>query len=111
MAYRKVCKPYYQGGLGIRFASLVNKAYNLKLYWDLLNSNEDWALLLKVMVVKNGSLIHHHISSSIWSNIKEEQNEISSDTYILIGNGRNTIFWLEPWCRPTLMSDIFWLEP
>lgn len=40
VAWHKVCKPYVEGGLGIRSLIALNSASNLKLCWDLHNSDE-----------------------------------------------------------------------
>lgn len=38
VAWKKLCKPQSQGGLGIRSLSQLNAAGNLKLCWDMLHS-------------------------------------------------------------------------
>lgn len=42
VSWKKTCKPLTEGGLGIRSLTLLNESTNLKLCWDMLNSQEDW---------------------------------------------------------------------
>jgi hypothetical protein len=48
VAWKKVCKSLSEGGLRIISLGTLNEASNLKLCWDLLNSQDQWAILLKV---------------------------------------------------------------
>lgn len=65
VAWKKVCKPLNEGGLGIRSLITLNEATNLKLCWDLLHSNEAWAQLLRKRVFRETRAINHHIFSSL----------------------------------------------
>lgn len=56
----------------MRYLLVVNGASNMKLSWEMLNSNEDWVMLLKARAFRSGVLISLHISSFIWNNIKGE---------------------------------------
>lgn len=51
VAWKSVCKPLTEGGLGIRNLRVLNEASNLKLGWDLYNSDEPWANLLQSRVL------------------------------------------------------------
>jgi hypothetical protein len=41
VAWKKICKPFSDGGLGLRSLVTLNDATNLKLCWDLFNSMDD----------------------------------------------------------------------
>jgi len=45
VAWKKICKPYEEGGMGLRNLISLNEAFNLKLCWDLMQSEEDWAIV------------------------------------------------------------------
>jgi ribonuclease HI len=102
VSWKKVCRPYAQGGLNIRSLISLNKATNLHLCWKLLTSQCSWAKLIRDRVCKNHTYIRHHISSSIWSSVKEEVGEIDSNTSWLIGNGEQINFWTDKWCGDSL---------
>ncbi|CAJ2663194.1 unnamed protein product [Trifolium pratense] len=52
-----VCSTLDEGGLGVRSLSSLNQASNLKLIWDLMNSNILWASFLRSRVVRNKNFI------------------------------------------------------
>lgn len=104
-----ICKPFDQGGLPLRALSMINKASNLKLCWDLANSVKDQTILLKAIVLRGGFHIHHHVPSSIWSSIKGEWEKVSSNSIVIIGNCTNTNFQLDSWCGLPLIDYI--LDP
>lgn len=66
VAWHKVCKPLKEGDIGIKCLITLNEASNLKLCWDLKNSQEPWAILIRNRAFNNiGSSIFHLFSSSL----------------------------------------------
>jgi hypothetical protein len=80
VAWKKVCRPYSQGGLNIRSLIMLNKATNLKLCWTIFTSKCSWAKLLRDRVLRGNNIFQHHIFSSIWSSVKEEFNVIMTNS-------------------------------
>ncbi|CAJ2672049.1 unnamed protein product [Trifolium pratense] len=101
-SWKKICRPLSQGGLNLRSLSKLNKATNLKLCWNLFNSQTSWAILLRDRVFRKGKTIQHHIFSSIWSSIKDEFAVIMENTIWLLGNGEEINFWNDNWCGAPL---------
>jgi hypothetical protein len=106
VAWKKVCRPLSEGGLGIRSLITLNEASNLKLCWDLLNSQEQWAILLKSRVIRGQSCITYHIFSSIWSGIKNEFNVVLENSSFILGNGMDILFWTDTWCGDVSLADL-----
>jgi hypothetical protein len=92
VSWKKICRPVSQGGLNIRSLTSLNAASNLKLCWNILNSDTSWAKLLRDRVLRNRRTIHHHIYSSIWSSAKDEFQTIMDNTSWLLGDGKNINF-------------------
>jgi len=67
VAWNKVCRPFKEGGLGIKNLSDINEAGNLKVCWDIMQSDLQWAQLLRSRVLRNKKPINYHVSSSVWS--------------------------------------------
>ena len=86
---KKLCLPLNQGGLNIRSLINLNNASSLKMCWTFLHSQKSWASLLKERVLRSISTIQHHISSSLWSSMKEEFKVITENSIWLLGNGEN----------------------
>jgi len=72
VSWHKVCKSVKEGGLGIRKLSDINEVGNLKNCWDIMQSNLQWAQLVRSKVLRNNKSIKHHIFSSIWSSEKHK---------------------------------------
>jgi hypothetical protein len=106
MAWHKVCTPLNDGGLGIKSLSKLNEATNLKLCWELLQSNMQWAKFLRHRVLKGSTPISYHIFSSIWSSVKNKFHDVCSDYTWQIGNGEEINFWLDPWCGDPLVVSL-----
>lgn len=70
VSWKTLCFLIKHGGLGLRSHIFLNEARSLKLCWDLMQSVELWAKLLKARVKISFGFIRHHIYSSPWSSIK-----------------------------------------
>ena len=70
VAWKKVCVDLDERGLGIRSLINLNEETNLKLCWEVMQSQEQWSCLLRSRVIRKSTCISHHIFSSIWSEIK-----------------------------------------
>ncbi|CAJ2632471.1 unnamed protein product [Trifolium pratense] len=105
-SWKKICRPFAQGGLNLRSLSKLNKVTNLTLCWSLMNSQSSWATLLKDRVFRKKRIIKHHIFSSLWSSIKDEFGVIMDNSTWILGNGEDINFWNDNWCG-TSLSDLF----
>lgn len=92
IAWHKVCKPYSEGGFGIRKISSINDAANLKLRWDFSSSSNQWAQLLRHRVMRNNIPISYHIFPSIWSGIKSNFPTVTEKSRWNIGDGKTINF-------------------
>ncbi|CAJ2633282.1 unnamed protein product [Trifolium pratense] len=106
VAWKKVCAPYEEGGLGLRSLITINEAANLKLCWDLMNSVEDWASILKNRVLRNGKVVNYHVYSSLWSSIKQEATTILENSCWKVGSGCSIDLWTDSWCGNALAETL-----
>jgi len=106
VAWKTICIPIDEGGLGIRSLSKLNEAANLKLCWDLMHSDNQWAHFLRSRVLRNNTFIGYHIFSSIWSGIKTQAYHVLNNSTWLIGDGHRINFWNHDWCGTPLV-DLF----
>ncbi|GAU26296.1 hypothetical protein TSUD_55940 [Trifolium subterraneum] len=60
-SWRKICRPFSQGGLNYRSLSKLNKGTNLKLCWNFINSHCSWAKLVKDRVIRGPVLGQGHL--------------------------------------------------
>ena len=106
VAWHKVCSPINEDGLGIRSLSKVNEDANLKLCWEMMQSNLPWAQFLRNRVLKKNVPISYHISSSIWTSVKHKYQEVIFNSSWLLGNGQDINFWKDLWCRNSIVSSL-----
>ncbi|GAU15839.1 hypothetical protein TSUD_236550, partial [Trifolium subterraneum] len=114
VAWTNCCKSFSDGGLGIRSIIFLNEASNIKQCWDLVNSQDHWARLLRSKVLRNGRQISYHIFSSLWSGLKGVYEDFKQHSSWLIGNGGNINFWLDNWCGQPLVHSLNipdWIHP
>ncbi|GAU48100.1 hypothetical protein TSUD_133200 [Trifolium subterraneum] len=114
VAWHNCCKSFSDGGLGIRSIKILNEASNIKQCWDLVNSQDHWARLLRSRVLRNGRQISHHIFSSLWSGLKGVYEDFKHHSSWLLGNGGNINFWLDNWCGQPLVHSLNipdWIHP
>jgi hypothetical protein len=106
VSWKKVCSSFKEGGLNIRSLSILNQASNLKLCWELSQSNLQWAQFLRSRVIRGTTPISYHIFSSIWSSIKHKFLEVNLNSSWQVGNGEFINFWLDSWCGDPLTQAL-----
>jgi len=103
VAWKKICTGYDEGGLGLKSLICMNEATNLKMCWNILQSDEQWANIIRFRVIRDDKCIKHHLSSSIWSGVKSEF-QIIKDNCWLVGDGKHISFWSNSWCGQILVQ-------
>lgn len=74
VAWKLVCSPIVDGGLGIRSIRDINEASMLKLCWDMLSSSEQRTRFLKARFLRNSKPVSHHVNSSLWPALRNWYN-------------------------------------
>lgn len=72
----------------------------------MLNSNQPWATSLKDKVIKRRKPIAYHVSSSLWSSMKNEYPTILENSSWLLGNGEHIRFWSDNWCGVNIADSL-----
>lgn len=104
VAWKKVCSNYEEGGLGTKSLICLNEAYNLKLCLEMMQKDEQWAIVLRSRVMRDSNCINHHIFSSIWSSLKNDYHIIKDNSTWWLGDGDKIQFWRDSWCGAALMN-------
>jgi len=104
VAWQKMCKPFKEGGLGIRSLANINEAGNLKNCWEILQSDLQWAKLVRSRVLRSNKPIRHFVSSSVWNGAKHKFQTIQDNVTWKIGNGESIRLWLDSWCGEPLAT-------
>ncbi|XP_035843953.1 uncharacterized protein LOC110931403 [Helianthus annuus] len=116
VAWDRIASPAWAGGIGLCSLGIVNKALLAK--WGWRYKNESKSFWVKVI-----NALHRHkfcweflpFKSSlngVWRNIVKVCSNQVGDNHSLscfmcgdLGNGRELMFWLDPWLLPTPLKD------
>lgn len=112
VAWKKVCSPKSEGGLGIRSAKHMNKSLIAKVGWRLLQDQSAlWARVLrckyKVGEVSDGRwLIKKNTWSPTWMSIVVGFIEVILHSLSWVpGDGTEICFWEDKWLHGGLLWD------
>lgn len=102
IGWKTICSPKEEGGLGFRDLKILNKAYMLKLGWQLISQpNKLW---VRIMKAKYGcgpqampTVRPHTNCSRTWHGIATGWPLIQSNMFWAVRNGRDTRFWKDHW--------------
>ncbi|MFS7972209.1 putative reverse transcriptase zinc-binding domain-containing protein [Helianthus anomalus] len=116
VAWDHIASPVRAGGIGLCSLGIINKALPAKWGWRFKNeSNSYW--------VKVINTLHRHklcwdflsiksFLNGVWSNIvKVCSNQVGDNLSLSsfmrgdLGNGRELLFWLDPWLLPNPLKD------
>ncbi|CAN1165925.1 Putative ribonuclease H protein At1g65750 [Linum perenne] len=91
-----------EGGLGLRKARELNRAYLMKLGWKILKEPESlWVRIMTTKYLKetaNGFQLRRKTGgSSLWRGIRSVWHEMAEASQCSINNGKSTSFWKARW--------------
>lgn len=110
VAWHKICAPVVEGGLGLKSIRSLNEASLLKLSFELLASNKEWAGFLRQMFSFINKPCINYIKPSIWPGIKLNLLTVMENSIWQIGDGKNINFWLDNWLSSPLADQLQILE-
>jgi hypothetical protein len=109
-----VCAPKDLGGIGIISSRHMNVALMLKWVWRILSDDGGlWLKLIKAKYLRGRPLLacDRRERSQFWRALEDIKHEIRAGLSLSIGDGRGTMFWLDPWLgdRPLSLDfpDLF----
>lgn len=111
VAWKDVCKPRDEGGLGLRNLSEANTVSCLKLIWRLISTrNSLWVKWIWRYLIRKGSFWSVKESSVLGSWMWKKLIKLRSLAYqfiqVEINNGANTFFWLDNWSTLGKLIDL-----
>jgi hypothetical protein len=98
--WEDICKPYDQGGLGIRDMGLINQSLIINSAWNLAtNKNPLLFATIKAKYYPNHTFWttpNPTFKSDYWSSIMQVQHNLYNNCRLQINNGMPNI-WASPW--------------
>ena len=91
-----VCRPKFEGGLGIRKNEDVSRASIAKLNWRILIDNDSfWARIMRDKYIKNNDFFRipkKNGDSNVWKEIIMHRKHVEADLKRCIRDGRKVCF-------------------
>ncbi|KAG7556371.1 hypothetical protein ISN44_As11g024100 [Arabidopsis suecica] len=111
VAWKDVCKPKKEGGLGLRSISEANKVSCLKLLWRILSAHSSlWVNWVRRYLIRKGSLWSVKETSSLgswtWKKLLKYRDIAASLNRIEVYNGASTSFWFDNWSPMGRLLDL-----
>ena len=103
-----ICRPKYQGGLGIEVLELNNKCLLSKWLFKLLNGEGVWQELLYNKYLYSKTLpqvTSQPFDSPFWKGLMRVKDDFFSKGAFKVGSGTNTRFWEDRWLGDTPVSQ------
>ena len=101
VAWKSICYPLTEGGLGITNLKTWNKAATLKHIWRLLVDKDSlWTIWVTTVLLRNKSFWHVNVPSTAswsWRKILQSREWCRGLFTICIGNGSSTSLWYDYW--------------
>jgi hypothetical protein len=100
-AWKNICTPVQEGGLGFRTFWNLNQACLAKLAWWVLSKKD--SICIQVLHAKykvRSNWLNHKsgfVVSWSWKSIENSKSILSKGAYILVGDGSSTLVWEDPW--------------
>ncbi|CAN1743715.1 Putative ribonuclease H protein At1g65750 [Linum perenne] len=102
IVWERICTPKDDGGLGLKMARLLNRAYMIKLAFTFFQDHDRlWVRVLqgKYFTESAGELTPRNLRSQsvLWKGLSREWNSMLIGTRSTIRNGCDTLFWTSRW--------------
>ncbi|KAL6522139.1 hypothetical protein OROMI_032016 [Orobanche minor] len=101
VSWRELCKPKWEGGLGLRDLRVFNMALLAKQGWRLVNDNE--SLLARTLCARyfpRGDFLTAHRgynASYTWQSMIEGRKVLERGLIWVVGDGHNIKIWKDHW--------------
>ncbi|XP_040991014.1 uncharacterized protein LOC121238253 [Juglans microcarpa x Juglans regia] len=98
-SWDRICKPYKEGGFGMRNFDEVQRSLQMKIAWRLLIVDNLWTKFFRVKYVKHGHIFMaktRRNASRFWKSIMNVFPEVTKNVIVKVREGRSS-FWFDRW--------------
>lgn len=101
VAWKEVCNPMQEGGLGIRSITEVAKVFSLRLIWRIFNESQSlWVDWVRHFLLRSESfwdIRDTGLGSWVWRKMLKMRTLAKQFLRMEIHNGQSTRFWTNIW--------------
>ena len=107
VAWKKVCRPCVEGGLGLRDLRIQNEALLKKLAWNVLTEDSQVFRFLRARFFKDQYVPKmYKFSLPIWRGIKSHILQLHEESIWMIGRHSKVRFWVDNWLGSPLIEFV-----
>ncbi|GJX07043.1 RNA-directed DNA polymerase, eukaryota, reverse transcriptase zinc-binding domain protein [Tanacetum coccineum] len=110
IAWKDVCRPKSQGGLGLRTTKMMNESLMIKYLWNLVSRKESlWVKWVNSYRLKGRCVWNLTVTKNTawcWKSIMKLRDKIRDFVGIRVGNGRDCFIWFDKWHSNGPLSKI-----
>ncbi|GJV10401.1 RNA-directed DNA polymerase, eukaryota, reverse transcriptase zinc-binding domain protein [Tanacetum coccineum] len=110
VAWKNVCSPKSQGGLGLRPFGIWNEVLLIKNLWNITaGKNTLWVKWVNVVKLKGRSIWNIQKESNdswMWKTLLDLRGKIRLNVMKILGDGKSTNVWFDHWSSVGILSDI-----
>nr|GEY33258.1 hypothetical protein [Tanacetum cinerariifolium] len=110
VAWKDICKPKSQGGLGLKSAHFWNEALMVKHLWNIISRKISiWVRWVNIYWLKGRCIWDAELSKGYswsWKNLLDLRGKVKRFVYVKIGNGMDYNIWFDKWNPLDLLSRI-----
>ncbi|GKA92683.1 RNA-directed DNA polymerase, eukaryota, reverse transcriptase zinc-binding domain protein [Tanacetum coccineum] len=110
IAWKDVCRPKSQGGLGLRTMKMMNESLMIKYLWNLVSRKESlWVKWVNSYRLKGRCVWNLTVTKNTawcWKSIMKLRDKIRDFVGIRVGNGRDCFIWFDKWHSNGPLSKI-----
>ncbi|GJT69902.1 RNA-directed DNA polymerase, eukaryota, reverse transcriptase zinc-binding domain protein, partial [Tanacetum coccineum] len=114
VAWKLVCRPKKEGGLGIKNLSVWNEVLMAKHLWNIACNKESlWVKWINVVRLKGTSIWEVKANSNTccgWKHILSLRSKMRPHVKYEIGNGETALLWHDRWWEGGVLNDLFPLD-
>lgn len=110
VSWKVLCRPWSSGVLDIKPSRLINDSFMLKLAWNLISSNSQWAVLCGQCFLCNGKPRLSYFKSFVWPGVKTHVDMVLLNSKWIVGSGNVINLWTDNWLGEPL-ADLLPIDP
>lgn len=108
VAWKKICKPKDQGGLGLKDLEKRNDMFLIKHIWNLLSGRDtiwvDWIQNVRLKRRNFWEVEKSRHASWLWNHMLDMRGQVSKFLMVKLGDGRTASVGFDKWCTSGPLS-------
>ncbi|OVA04930.1 Ribonuclease H domain [Macleaya cordata] len=109
VSWKAICRPVWEGGMGIRNIDAVVTSFRLKGLWNGVVNNSIWASFIRgkysIDIINLAGYVPPRTASKFWKECTKLISVLVENSAWEVGHG-NINFWLENWSNAGILAEM-----